>query len=600
MFTDRSKTAKSVLLCLFLLFAANVVTNYRFFYRFFYRGPELIYEGSACRIDDHYWQVEDIGQNAGVIELTYHEQPYYLSVSYTNDEFKNYGHFNPAYETDRTQRNYMFIYSAISGPVDDLLIFAGNGSLDKIILNPRVPWQLNGTKTLAYWLCAATLIYIFSDRRPLGAGKSQTVKSALLAVLLFAMSWNMAKDYSDPEGMDDLYCRYYTDALIQHRLDLDYPVPAEMKSADPYDTSDRDYDVLWDATYYEGKYYSYFGILPAAAVLAPYKMMTGNYLSGMHGTLLYLAGCFAAGLLLLKELVQKYMKNTPYNLFALSYLYIIFGSKLIWSAHRPLFYEMLACAAWFHAVLGLYLVLFSKNRVRTVIGCTALALTALCRPTFLLASVFLIPYALRRIREKDFGIADFLCMFIPYAVIGLITMYLNYVRFGSPTEFGLSYQLTANSMLKSRFSFLKALVGTFMYMFEGFTVRQFPLAVSGSEGTFPIVGDFFMENAGGGFVVTSVLGILIPFLLCYVRNRELKKGLYICIALAVFLLLISNGVGALVGRYMVDFSWLLYFVITAEFLCLIQEEPGTAAVKIFACAASVSVVLNYLLALSNI
>ncbi|MBQ9154271.1 MAG: hypothetical protein IJ130_10710 [Solobacterium sp.] len=600
MLSDRGNIVKKVLLSIALLLGVNLLTNYRFFYRFFYRGPQLSYTGNDCRTDEHFWQIENINEEVNVIELTYTDQPYYLSVSYTSDEFANYEHFNPSWETDKTQKDYMFIYAAMNMPVKNLLIFAGNGSLDQIILNPRVSYHLNGTKTVLYWLILMGIWFIFSDGRTLVNDRKQLARSALAVVLLTGMSWNLARDYSDQEGMDDLYARYYTDTLISGSLELDYPTDAAEISNDPYDTSDRSEDILWDATYYNGKYYAYFGVLPAAVLMVPYKLATGNYLSSAYGMLVYLFGCFAAGLLLFREIVRKYFPQISFRMFMLSYLYIVFGSKLIWSANRPLFYEMLVCAAFFHVMLGLYLVQFGKSRVHHTVGYLSLALTALCRPTFLLASVLIVPGLIRKLKEKRFGIADFLCLMIPYGVIGLLTMYLNYVRFGSVLEFGISYQLTANSMLYSRFSLLKALTGSFMYLFDGFTVKLLPFTVAGQTEAFPLVSDFFMETAGGGFVPVSVIGILIPVLMKHVKNRELKMYLYLCLGLALAQLIISTGVGSLVGRYMADFNYLLYFAVTAEFLYIMHQEQHPVIADIYVCAVSASIFLNYFLALSNI
>ena len=597
--TDQ-KNVKKIISCLILLLIMNLLTNYRTFFRFFYTGGERYFKAAEHIAEDNFYHVGDIGEYVNVIQLTYTDRPLYVSVSYTSEDFRKFDHFNAAYNTNRTGTDTTFIFMSSPVPVKDILINISNGSLEKIILNPRVPYHLNGRKTLVYFLTALMMIFVFRGKEKLDGSKKQMAKGAVMIVLLSIMSFNMAKVYSEPD-MDALYTKYYTDALIDHRLELDYPVDARLKaSGNPYDSSIRNYDTLWDATYYNGHYYSYFGILPAAAVLVPYKLATGNYLSSTYPTLLYTVLCFVFGYLLLEKIFRKHLKEIPYRLFALSYLYIVFGSKLIWCIHRPLFYELVAVSAFFHVLAGLYLALFYENRILRCIGYFLLALAVLCRPTFLFASVLIVPKLLSQLKEKKFGIIDFIVLAVPYGIVGLFTMYLNYVRFGSVTEFGITYQITANNLRHASFSFVKAFIGTFSYMFESFYLQLLPLRAQGISAPVPVVTDFFTETVGGGFMVTSVIGIFMPFMLRGIRGKEIRKYVFTALGLAAALLMLATGIGALVGRYMLDFNYLLYFVTAYVFLVRINDEGGDVLTGIFIIAASLSVVLNYLLALSYV
>ncbi len=596
----KKSVLKNIVICALMLAAVSLLTNYRAFYRFFYTGPEISLDAAQYRTDDHYYQIEDLGENVNVIQLVYHEKPYYVSVSYTSDEFRNYEHFNPMYETDRTGEDTELIYVSVNSPVKDLLIFIGNGQLDQIRINPRFAWQTNGRKTLAYWLLLLAALFVFKDGGPLCESRGQKARTAVLILTLSLMSYAMCRNYSDPK-MDALYSEYVTDSLLAGKLELDYPVSEGLAAAaDPYDTSARDYDVLWDASYYNGKYYSYFGILPAAVLLVPYKAVSGSYLSSSYSTLVYLVLCFISAWLLLKGILKRFFPETPYRLCVLVYLYIIFGSKLIWCIHRPLFYELVAVAAWFHVTAGLYLVLIREERIANTAGYLMLALAVLCRPTFLLASVLILPKLYGKLKEKKFGAVDIASLFLPYLAVGLFTMYLNYVRFGSVTEFGITYQLTANTLTNTGFSVMKALIGSLYYMFEGVNIRVLPLQVSGIANSFPIVTDFFTEAIGGGFMVVSVLGIFMIPLLKEIEDRKLKVYVYTALGLAAALLLIATGIGSLVGRYMLDFNYLLYFITAAVFLCALRKEKGRALGTVFRTGMVFSILLNFLLALSYI
>src|SRR5215210_9539522 len=56
------------------------------------------------------------------------------------------------------------------------------------------------------------------------------------------------------------------------------PDPALTRLANPYDFASRgDIPVLWDASYFEGRYYLYFSPLPALLFYAPVRLIFGAY-----------------------------------------------------------------------------------------------------------------------------------------------------------------------------------------------------------------------------------------------------------------------------------------------------------------------------------
>ena len=593
---------KKIIACIVLLLVVNVLTNYRFFYNFLYRGPERIYNAEDYKKDDTYY-IDDINQDVTVIQVCYKGNPLFLTANFTSDDFKYFVHLNDRYELDSFdfEKNNSLIFIDSSKDIHELLLYVQNPVLTQIILNPKISYYLNGRATLTIFTFILSLYYIFHKKDKLGENKSQNYRTVVLLLVLTLLSVNLVKERGSDE-QDYLY-HWYMDAIMEGHLDLDLKIEDNLINSDnPYDTSSRNFKHPWDISYYNGKYYSYFGILPGLLFLIPSKLISGSYLSNNAMTLIYAVLCFITGYLLYKEIMKKYFKDISYNYFALTFLYIIFGSKIIWSIHRPVFYEYIALSGLFHVLLGLYLVLFNhkKNIIRDILGYTSLALTALCRPTFLIMSIFIIPKLFKRYKEKDFKIKDILALILPYGIIGLITMYLNYIRFGSIFEFGITYQLTISNLHGMKFSLLKALIGSFYYLFEGIQIKLLPFEMSGVASNFPIIADFYVEAVGGGLFTTSLLCIFIPYLLFMIKDKELKLNCILSLIVGIILLLLSSGISSLIGRYMLDFNYLFYFVAVVGILSIFKHENSTHFSRLIAITMIISILMNYFLAYSNL
>ena len=67
------------------------------------------------------------------------------------------------------------------------------------------------------------------------------------------------------------------DAFMKGQLHLDWqPDEKLLVLENPYDISARqDIDYLWDRAFYNGKYYSYFGITPIVTIIYPFYFISG-------------------------------------------------------------------------------------------------------------------------------------------------------------------------------------------------------------------------------------------------------------------------------------------------------------------------------------
>ena len=84
----------------------------------------------------------------------------------------------------------------------------------------------------------------------------------------------------------DYYAIDFVNALSNGKIFLEEnPSERLTELENPYDATQRNSnylqrgsDYIWDASYYKGKYYSYFGILPALILLVPFHLITGKYM----------------------------------------------------------------------------------------------------------------------------------------------------------------------------------------------------------------------------------------------------------------------------------------------------------------------------------
>ncbi|WP_125963298.1 glycosyltransferase [Bifidobacterium dolichotidis] len=81
---------------------------------------------------------------------------------------------------------------------------------------------------------------------------------------------------------------YVADALLHGRTWLDLPVPdALAQSASPHDIATRTQlikdgvnPIYWDFAFYNGHWYSYFGVIPAVLLFLPFQLITSIWIPG--------------------------------------------------------------------------------------------------------------------------------------------------------------------------------------------------------------------------------------------------------------------------------------------------------------------------------
>jgi hypothetical protein len=253
------------------------------------------------------------------------------------------------------------------------------------------------------------------------------------------------------------------DSFMAGHLYLDTEVsPDLLNSPRPYDPADRRLNgirYMSDHAYYNGRYYSYFGVVPALILFLPFKFITGQHLSASFAVFVFAALACLALALLWQEIARRFMRGMPFFFYCLGALSLVICSGVLWLCRHSA-YEIAISSALMFSALGFWLFLRAftdPERVRRLFFLAALsfALAIGCRPTAVFISL-LVPvfawYGIGYMKEQascaigNMRYSVLACLVIPYVLIAFFLMWYNYARFDSVIDFGAFNQMTGANM----------------------------------------------------------------------------------------------------------------------------------------------------------
>ena len=279
-----------------------------------------------------------------------------------------------------------------------------------------------------------------------------------LAVLLVAL---VSLWYLSGGKMTQLtpYTRFYdmqAEGFLAGQTSLLEEPPAQLAQlADPYDWHQREgFAYLWDATYYQGKYYLYWGPMPALLASA-FKLVRPVVVEDQVLVLLFVVALAAVFAALLADLRKRFFPSAPgWTVFAFT-LMLAFSTPVFWLVNRPSVYEAAIAACQFFLFLGLYALVKGLFAVRRQWAWMLLAGIALGAAVGSRASVLFVVLLLfgvsawqlvKRVHNDRGALVSLAALTLPLAAFAVGLAWFNYARFGSIFETGLRYQLTGNFM----------------------------------------------------------------------------------------------------------------------------------------------------------
>jgi len=417
-----------------------------------------------------------------------------------------------------------------------------------------------------------------------------------------------------------VYSHFMTDALLKKQLYLDIEVPQALLSAErPYDNEYRwqhgmflnfskqldtlENAIVPDLSFYNGKFYSYFGMVPVIILFAPYKLITGDYLPNSVAAFLFASIATILLMLLWKQIAQNYLKKFPY------FFFLIGGATLYACSLIPInltlinFHIIPQYSTLIFVILGVIMLLQAKENVainRTPTKCLLIssfsfALAVACRPSALFWSI-LIPVALWNKRKELINASKALAIIIPFAIVGSILAYYNYVRFGSPFSFGDAYVMVyVNANLLNQISIIGK-IHSFIreFLFVLFNPPNLDLTfpfITAKASNIPLAKSAFIYD------FDSVVGVFcfpIMWFLFYVKKINILKNFIIAgIFISLLNIALFVSVTAVIDwRYTMDFAWIMTI---GALICAFQKQD----LKMFYSCCGITLLLIFFLVISH-
>jgi tetratricopeptide (TPR) repeat protein len=354
------------------------------------------------------------------------------------------------------------------------------------------------------------------------------------------------------------------------QLSLDKEPPAGLTQlADPYDPIANAhyrgaFHQLHDLSYYKGRLYLYFGITPAVILFWPFVSLTGHYLYQSQAVEIFCVVGYLAGAGLLCALWRRYFPEVSVWMPAAGALGLGLVSDMPVLLSRCSVYEVpIGCGFMLTmlALAGIWKALHERERQCWWVAAASVAygLAVGARPPLLFgAAILLVPVVQAR-RERRAMLAPLVAAVGPILLIGVGLLLYNALRFDSPFEFGLRYQLTGDPRPGQQF---------FNPRYLWFNFQVYLLEPVRWSGRFPFVHGFREPAAPAGHgAVEATFGVLTNIPLVWLalavplawssRSVGTRSGL--CGFLAAVTALFGFGALTLglccytVGRYEVDF-----------------------------------------------
>lgn len=366
----------------------------------------------------------------------------------------------------------------------------------------------------------------------------------------------------------DIYTQMF-DAFKKGQLNIDVPSSTSGSS------------LLWDHAYYDGKCYSYYGIIPVLLVSFPCYFLSHLVpkvlFLEVFGAILEVTGL----LLLIVEICRVFFKKMPlsaliFTLVISLFLTLTFGLVTAKSYyiggnpdnpcvegiyHIPTIYGMLNLDVFFLFCLYAYPGAKKRMLYLAFAGLFFVFIMA-SRPNLFLSLIFVAPLLLKILFEKDVTWKKKILTFLPMVGILLVGGFFiakyNYDRFGSILEYGQRYQNTISNQTDLRVKSEQILPALMHFFLNPWSYN--------SSTTFPFIGttnphftasssdySFYLNWYSGVFSIPFFLTILtLPFTNQKGSDKWLNAvALLLPVTMAV-LAVVTYSFAGLCPRYMLE------------------------------------------------
>ena len=408
---------------------------------------------------------------------------------------------NPSCPTSlyiNTSGAYKHIQIQVRADTGKLFVFYG------AVINPRVPFDASPLRILlmllfvilALFLGPSSPLYRLDlDLRSLFQ-TSLIVLSTLLLMAFYVGIWYIFEArriyVGDVGGAPYEVYDILAKSLLHGRLSLDYPVNPQLSALkNPYNYAawhaiwehpgKSGITVYWDCAFYHGKYYCYFGVIPALLLFVPFALISGGRsLPTADAALIFSLLSLISLTLLVFKVAKDHLKEcSPGSCLLVTWICAI-GCGLFFEVFQADTYAIPITCSFFFTFFGLWCWEMSKRRKKGLphinswwafFGSLFMASNLGSRPQFEIASILAIAIFWRSVfkdrslfSKRSILPSIFICL--PYCFVFPLLLAYNHARFGSPFTFGNTYQLTVYDVKKEKWPKMGTLSVLYYYLFE--------------------------------------------------------------------------------------------------------------------------------------
>ena len=364
------------------------------------------------------------------------------------------------------------------------------------------------------------------------------------------------------------YYNLLTRGFLKGQLSLDIPAdPFLATLKDPYDPIARGGHGMHDASYFKGRYYLYFGVTPVLVLFAPVRLLTEWFIDERFAALVFSYAGFLFSVATLQVIRRRWFEDAPAWVSVAGVVALGLATMVPTLLRRPSIWEVPISCAYALFMVTVYCVwrAVAGGRPRTWLALASLTM-GLCigaRPVYLGAAVLLlVPLAVRfgEWRQRAWW-TTWLCAVGPIACVGAGLATYNFLRFGSPVEFGQTYQMAGDNVSHMKlFSPSFATYSARVYLFSPAGLTPFFPFVTVISPPPPPPGQMGVENPYG--LVPNLPWVILAFaailLIAWPRavpgGRALRRFCAGTLGAGLAIMLMVFSFGGATSRYMVDFS----------------------------------------------
>lgn len=567
-----------------------------------------------------------------------------FSVKYADDTNADYRVTPITFSVINNDIRSHTVPCAFSGNVSKMLFTydvasanSSNITINSISVNNPVAVELNVFRIFTFLFIALmcySLLNLQLFKKPLKDSYDNSRIAAIILSMVFLLTAftsisihrtsnnsTLADEFTLTTG--NQITKELVDAFESGKVELDIPIDESLKSLNnPYDWNEREAKgavYSWDHVYYNGTYYSYYGIAPVILLFLPYHLITGYYFPTVWAVMLFGGVGIVFLIKLLNAFMRRYFPDIPFGFSVMTSIIVLASCGVWFNFVTPNFYEIAQTSGFACVTAGAFFMITSNILDgkpvywRVTLSTICLALAVLCRPTlavYCIAAVLFIIFGFIKLKNnksenrKNTYVKYFLCAMLPFVIIGSIQMIYNYVRFGSFFDFGINYSLTINDFTRAESHLSQILIGFVNFLF------LFPLV----DTVFPFIhSNFTTLNTNGYYFIANTVacGIIFKALpmfsylfagkaykLAPKQDRKRNTLLIIAVCLvAPFAIIYSIAESGYGVRYATDFAWQMILgaiIVAFTIYCSLKNEGiKKILATVLVGATVISILINF-------